>query len=142
MNKIGRVRLVLDRPVASMRFDHSVTLGGLILIDRITNQTIAFGFVQPAPRSAEPKKGLPLFVSRLRGLSESQIRLLQPRRLSLWFGHRLIVALLFWACGVSLTMTLAAVVAHAVLTSLFAVLHDAMWHRFGSVEFFDSGDGI
>jgi bifunctional enzyme CysN/CysC len=142
MNKIGRVRLVLDRPVASMRFDHSATLGGLILIDRITNQTIAFGFVQPASVSAEPKKGLPLFVSRLRSLSESQIRLLQPRHLSLWFGHRLIVALLFWACGVSLAVTLAAVVVHAVLTSLFTVLHDAMWDRFGSVEFFDSGDGI
>ena len=142
MNKIGRVRLVLDRSVAFMTFDQSVTLGGLILIDRFTNQTIAFGFVQPAEESRVVKKGLPLLMSRLWGLSGTQTRAHRPRQLSAWIGHRLILGLLLWAYGVSLSVTLAVVVLHAFAATAFVFLHEQFWQRYGRFEFFDSGDGI
>ena len=45
MNDIGVVTLVLDRPILALPFARSVELGGFILIDRATHETVAFGFV-------------------------------------------------------------------------------------------------
>jgi len=47
MNGIGTVTLRLDRPLVSLPYAQSHELGGFILIDRISNETVAFGFVQP-----------------------------------------------------------------------------------------------
>jgi bifunctional enzyme CysN/CysC len=47
MNGIGRVTLRLDRPLVSLPYVRSRELGGFILIDRISNETVAFGFVEP-----------------------------------------------------------------------------------------------
>ncbi|WP_377847708.1 sulfate adenylyltransferase subunit 1 [Bosea sp. UC22_33] len=48
MNGIGLVTLRLDRPLVSLPYARSHDLGGFILIDRISNETVAFGFVEPA----------------------------------------------------------------------------------------------
>ncbi|BCB20025.1 GTP-binding protein [Bosea sp. ANAM02] len=47
MNGIGSVTLRLDRPLVSLPYARSHELGGFILIDRIGNETVAFGFVEP-----------------------------------------------------------------------------------------------
>jgi bifunctional enzyme CysN/CysC len=52
MNGIGLATLKLDRPVAVLDYARSRELGGFILIDRLTNQTVAFGFVEPVPPPA------------------------------------------------------------------------------------------
>jgi sulfate adenylyltransferase large subunit len=53
MNAIGRVTLRLDRPLVALPYARSHELGGFILIDRISNETVAFGFVETdARRSA------------------------------------------------------------------------------------------
>lgn len=45
MNGIGQVSLKLDRPLVALPYATSRELGGFILIDRISNETVAFGFV-------------------------------------------------------------------------------------------------
>jgi bifunctional enzyme CysN/CysC len=46
MNGIGLATLTLDRQLAVLDYTHSRELGGFILIDRLSNQTVAFGFVE------------------------------------------------------------------------------------------------
>jgi sulfate adenylyltransferase large subunit len=57
MNGIGLVTLKLDRPLVALPYVRSRELGGFILIDRISNETVAFGFVEPGE---EAVTGLPV----------------------------------------------------------------------------------
>ena len=50
-NTIGVAEVMLERPVPLMRYAQSRTLGGFLLIDRVTHETVAAGMVlDPAPR--------------------------------------------------------------------------------------------
>lgn len=49
MNGIGLATLTLDRQLAVLDYTRSRELGGFILIDRLSNQTVAFGFVENGP---------------------------------------------------------------------------------------------
>jgi bifunctional enzyme CysN/CysC len=53
MNGIGLVTLRLDRPLVALPYARSRELGGFILIDKISNETVAFGFVEPAGRMGQ-----------------------------------------------------------------------------------------
>ncbi|MCA0417702.1 MAG: sulfate adenylyltransferase [Proteobacteria bacterium] len=57
MNGIGLVTLRLDRPLVSLPYARSHELGGFILIDRINNETVAFGFVEPGEDEAQRAVG-------------------------------------------------------------------------------------
>jgi bifunctional enzyme CysN/CysC len=57
MNGIGLVTLRLDRPLVSLPYARSHELGGFILIDRISNETVAFGFVEPGENDAQRAVG-------------------------------------------------------------------------------------
>ncbi|TQI76622.1 sulfate adenylyltransferase subunit 1 [Bosea sp. AK1] len=57
MNGIGLVTLRLDRPLVSLPYAQSHQLGGFILIDRISNETVAFGFVEPVEGEARQAVG-------------------------------------------------------------------------------------
>jgi bifunctional enzyme CysN/CysC len=57
MNGIGLVTLRLDRPLVSLPYARSHELGGFILIDRISNETVAFGFVEPGEEEARQSLG-------------------------------------------------------------------------------------
>ena len=57
MNGIGSVTLRLDRPLVSLPYARSHELGGFILIDRISNETVAFGFVEPGEGDAQRAVG-------------------------------------------------------------------------------------
>ncbi|MCZ8035956.1 MAG: GTP-binding protein [Novosphingobium sp.] len=48
MNDIGKVTIDLDRPIAVLPFTASTQLGGFILVDMISHETVAFGFVEAA----------------------------------------------------------------------------------------------
>lgn len=48
MNDIGMATLELDRSIAVLPFAASTALGGFILIDMISRETVAFGFVESA----------------------------------------------------------------------------------------------
>ncbi|AOO82063.1 sulfate adenylyltransferase subunit CysN [Bosea vaviloviae] len=48
MNGIGFVSLKLDKPIIALPYQENRELGGFILIDRISNETVAFGFVEAA----------------------------------------------------------------------------------------------
>lgn len=54
MNGIGLVTLRLDRPLVSLPYVRSHELGGFILIDRISNETVAFGFVEADGDAKQP----------------------------------------------------------------------------------------
>ena len=49
MNEIGAVTVAFDTPLVAMDFADNRSLGSFILIDRTTNETVAFGFVEPEP---------------------------------------------------------------------------------------------
>lgn len=57
MNGIGLVTLRLDRPLVSLPYARSHELGGFILIDRISNETVAFGFVEPGEEAVQRAVG-------------------------------------------------------------------------------------
>jgi len=50
MNGIGLTTLRFDRPLVALPYDDSRELGGFILVDRISNETVAFGFVAAEAR--------------------------------------------------------------------------------------------
>ncbi len=53
MNAIGVVDLTFDKPIAATVYDRDRELGSFILIDRMTNQTVALGtMVEDRPRQA------------------------------------------------------------------------------------------
>jgi sulfate adenylyltransferase large subunit len=58
MNDIGLVTIDLDRPIGALPFSESTELGGFILVDRISHETVAFGFVaEDVPQQAEAGRG-------------------------------------------------------------------------------------
>lgn len=52
LNAIGTVNLALDRPIAFAPYSENRTLGGFILIDRISNATVGAGLIHFALRRA------------------------------------------------------------------------------------------
>jgi len=47
-NEIGRIDLVLQKPIVSDLFDQSQRTGAFILIDEATNHTVAAGMIREA----------------------------------------------------------------------------------------------
>ncbi|MFA6967095.1 sulfate adenylyltransferase subunit 1 [Bosea sp. (in: a-proteobacteria)] len=71
MNDIGLATIDLDRPLAVLPFAESTELGGFILIDRISHETVAFGFIaeddpEPAETGARSESGFAALRSKLR----------------------------------------------------------------------------
>ena len=108
----------------------------------MTNQTVAFGFVQAAQSTASALTGMPLLWTRIVGLKGTQLRAQRKRQFSEWLGQRLLLAFLLGAFGLSLSVLIGLVIAQAVAGSLFSVVHQHVWRRFGADVQFESGDGI
>ncbi|WP_062236262.1 sulfate adenylyltransferase subunit CysN [Aureimonas sp. N4] len=53
MNEIGRVTLQFDKPPVATLYSESRELGAFILIDPLTNETVALGIVTGLPREGE-----------------------------------------------------------------------------------------
>ena len=56
LNDIGRVSITLDRPIPAISYELNRKLGGFILVDRLTNATLAAGLVV----DQKPEPGTPL----------------------------------------------------------------------------------
>ena len=54
MNEIGRAHLTLHRPIAYDSYRKNPATGAFILIDRLTNATVAAGMILDRPVAAEP----------------------------------------------------------------------------------------
>jgi sulfate adenylyltransferase subunit 1 len=48
MNEIGRIDLVLQKPIATDLFDDAPATGAFVLIDEATHHTVAAGMVRAA----------------------------------------------------------------------------------------------
>jgi bifunctional enzyme CysN/CysC len=69
LNDIARVEIDLERPVPAIRYTENRKLGGFILIDKLTNATVAGGLVDafPAPRKVQrPPQAVSWVVGRNR----------------------------------------------------------------------------
>jgi bifunctional enzyme CysN/CysC len=59
LNDIGRVRILLERPIPQVSYAQNRKLGGFILIDRLTNATVAGGVVDAFPAGPALSPGRP-----------------------------------------------------------------------------------
>jgi bifunctional enzyme CysN/CysC len=80
LNEIGLVNLALQQPVAFTPYEENRDLGGFILIDRVTNATVAAGMIQFALRRAQNIHWQHLDVTRE---AHAELKGQQPR--VLWF---------------------------------------------------------
>ena len=135
LNGIGVVSLRLDRPLAVMDYAANATLGGFILIDRLTNETSAFGFVIPDVPAASPDNAptgaLGRTVLRLIGLEGSAMRRERLTRASWRLASALAVGGIVGLASGQSGVALLAGLADLVLRPLARAAHDAIWARGG-----------
>ncbi|HEX8415387.1 MAG TPA: adenylyl-sulfate kinase, partial [Sphingomicrobium sp.] len=80
LNEIGLVNIALQRPVAFTPYEENRDLGGFILIDRVTNATLAAGMIHFALRRAQNIHWQHLDVTRE---AHAELKGQQPK--VLWF---------------------------------------------------------
>ncbi|WP_342362502.1 sulfate adenylyltransferase subunit CysN [Terrarubrum flagellatum] len=149
MNDIGLASLAFDRPLVVTDFAESAELGGFILIDRLTNETVAFGFVAPDgsdPAASARSEELARLVSKHLGRPGTDTRLRRMQEVSWRIVSAVIVgALTLWATDSAiLAWTLAG--ADLVLRTALRRINALAWRRALKRrpvhEFNDYGGGI
>ncbi len=88
MNEIGRVHLTLHRPIAYDHYSRNQQTGNFVIIDRLTNATVAAGLlldrqVARAPSAKSPATRNIVQETSLVGQTERE-RLLRQRGVTLW----------------------------------------------------------
>jgi sulfate adenylyltransferase subunit 1 (EFTu-like GTPase family) len=147
MNEIGVAELVFDKPLVTAPYATNRELGALVLIDRMTDQTVALGVIEPTLRSAPPTPPKPAWqraVLRVVGQPGSN------ERVQFWqiAAARLLSASALYAIVVALSrdLVLAVVVALAeiALRPILSRLVRATWQHMISppVQTYEAGDGI
>jgi sulfate adenylyltransferase large subunit len=109
MNAVGLVTLALDRPAVFADYAQDRDLGGFILIDRMTNETVAIGLVNDAALAKLAKLDAParapwrLALERRMGIAGTQARAKFLRRLAGdGAGAVFISGLVAWLAGSAL----------------------------------------
>lgn len=93
MNDIGTVTLDLDQPIGTLPYAESLVLGGFILIDPISRETVAFGFVgesrevQAAGKPANTRGALAELRARLAAWAGEPGTLRRCESAGLFAGH-------------------------------------------------------
>ena len=59
MNEIGRVTLTAERPVVALPYGENRDLGAFILIDPVSNETVALGVVRSVGEAESPRRASP-----------------------------------------------------------------------------------
>ncbi|HEV2509821.1 sulfate adenylyltransferase subunit CysN [Bosea sp. (in: a-proteobacteria)] len=146
MNGIGLATLTLDRQLAVLDYTSSRELGGFILIDRLSNQTVAFGFVET--RKAQDKARS---ITEAGAASRAVLRLVgwrgtQERRTWLEAASWRLVSGLFVFAVVALStgqwgLAAAFGLADIALRPLLKDLHARLWARRAPPSLYD-GAGI
>ena len=135
MNAIGLASLRLDRPLAVQDYAQSRELGGFILIERLSNQTVAFGFIDeglPTQRGAgiagqEPS--LRRALVREFGRPGSARRRAFLSGLSWRAGSSLMLAGATIALGASEGLAATLAIGDFVLRPLAHRVHERLWRR-------------
>lgn len=152
LNAIGVVSLRFDRPLVVMDYAANPDLGGFILIDRLTNETGAFGFVEPESVSGRleggglvPETAVSRAIIRLFGPAGSPERKAQITGVSWRLSSALILAGIAFFFSMSASLAAGVGLADIVFRPLIRVFHDALWRRFGTSRNVDlslDGGGI
>jgi bifunctional enzyme CysN/CysC len=125
LNAIGVVTLRLDREIALTNFADNADLGGFILIDRLSNETSAFGFVDlPAESNAAAKPVLRLITSEGSATPQQRLPLITWRIVSALATG----AVVFTISG-DPRFAIGAALADLTLRPLARLGHDALWRR-------------
>jgi len=80
LNAIGVAEVTTDRPIVFEAYERSRTLGGFILVDKLTNATVAAGMIHFSLRRAQNVHWQALEISR-----EQHARLKNQKPAVLWF---------------------------------------------------------
>ncbi|MDB5651933.1 MAG: hypothetical protein JWL62_3453, partial [Hyphomicrobiales bacterium] len=149
MNEIGLVTIGLDRalPLADYRDDR--TFGGFILIDKITNATVAIGFVDlSVDASVAVAAPAPVTVTtRLRdslGTPGSRARAEVLRAVSWRIASAALLGVVVSGVSGSALTGLSFGIGDAALRPALALLHRRLWERFGKprADLNEGGAGI
>lgn len=127
LNGIGRVSLTLDRPVALMDYAASPDLGGFILIDRVSNETSAFGFVEPEQHPAGDRDEGGRLILRVLGPEGSAKRRARLNLVTWRIASAVGMFAIVFALSISEVLAGAAALADLVMRPLARAAHDAVW---------------
>jgi bifunctional enzyme CysN/CysC len=115
MNGIGVVDLSFDKPIAATIYGRDRTLGSFILIDRMTNQTVALGTVEAAAARQANDNSRAQVVPRTASVAASRqrlrLRVLAARRTA----EAVMLALIVWLLSGNGYLALVVAVADSVL---------------------------
>lgn len=135
-NDIGVVTLLLDRPVPALPFARSPELGGFILIDRVTHETVAFGFVSESDVPDRLKTAAPGWRSHLQrwiGPSDSLARALRFGQISAHVASSLALAVALYGLTASLLLAVGIGLSDLVLRPVVILLSKlgmaGLWRR-------------
>jgi bifunctional enzyme CysN/CysC len=155
MNAIGWVTVAFDVPLVMSDFARCHDLGAFILIDRTTNETVAFGFVESEPAAAtqpanepaaEPQARLRVVAERLLGPAGSRRRRERLIALSWHVPAAVLLGLVVGAVSGSVAWGLAAAAADFILRPLLRRAHGAAVRRAlrprAKAELHEHGGGI
>lgn len=152
MNAIGQISLRLDRPVPMTAYRDSAVLGGFILIDRISRQTVAFGFMDadvadlPVGKSDELTRPLVNLRDRLLGPSGSVLRRQRLEAVSWRLAGALVLAVVMAGLDLPLPVIGTVVLADLLVRPVLKVMHHHVWQTARqpapALSDLDQGDGI
>jgi bifunctional enzyme CysN/CysC len=140
MNGIGLASLRLDKPVIATAFAQNATLGGFILIDRVTHETVAFGFVEAGEegrrrQAGETARRLNPFRAHLQAAKQSYLAAESRVNLTPALTWRLSSAGLLGGAIYMLTgqagLAAALAAGDALARPMLRALHGAFWNKGG-----------
>jgi bifunctional enzyme CysN/CysC len=141
LNEIALAQLRFDRPFALGLYRDNRDLGGFILIDRITNETVAFGLVESATGSSDEE-----IEPEATGVDWPRIGADLRERLLPSLGSGALIGLGALAFGAPPATALALGLADAAFRPLIRGLYQdftlALAHRRAKDEVMPDGDGI
>lgn len=139
MNGIGAVTLRLDRPLVALPYAQSRELGGFILIDAASNETVAFGFVEAGGSGSAGKPDAAAGPGREKGLRRALARVIgrsgtpERRRRLMGMSWRLVSAAALFSGGLVLTgradLSAALALGDLALRPLLRRGHGWLWRR-------------
>jgi bifunctional enzyme CysN/CysC len=131
MNGIGLVSLRLDRPLALASYAEQPVLGGFILIDRLSRQTSAFGFVESDVSVGDDehatRNSWRVRLGTLIGTQGSALRHQRQQQVLSLIVEALMRALLLAILGAPVSFTAVAVVLDALFRPLLKITLKRLW---------------
>ena len=149
INAIGSISLRLDRPVPMSAYSDNAVLGGFILIDRITRQTVAFGFMEASRETlpfTEQAQPLVQFWHRLAGAPDTLLRRQRLEGVSWRIVAAVLLAVVLAALSLPPAVIGPVVLIDLVVRPLVKIGHRHLWQSgrrpAPPVGDLDQGDGI